>query len=134
MINPYITLQVAEVASPYVIRAAWAALIRECHPDGPKADAKRTRALNEAYAVLKDPAKRKQLDQALKIARVQEAKPGHYGKVRTENVTSAYPPAYLQLTDEDIDSAIDDMSRAYKIPPFLKSVAKLAHRAARGRS
>jgi hypothetical protein len=64
----YATLGVSPGADHIVIRAAYRALIRHYHPDSnpdPEAQA-RARAVTEAYAVLRDPAKRAEYDADLK--------------------------------------------------------------------
>lgn len=144
--NPYQTLQVAETASPYVIRAAWAALVRECHPDGPKPNEKRTQSLNEAYAVLKDPDKKALLDQQLKAAaREQKIAPSREQKIvkkaaktRQHSANEAYPPAYPGFDQNDIDEALDDLSRRMTrqmgMPALVRKIVNVAHRAARGRA
>jgi curved DNA-binding protein CbpA len=144
--NPYQILQVAETASPYVIRAAWAALVRECHPDGPKPNEKRTQALNEAYATLKDPDKKEALDKQLKAAaREQKIAPSREQKIvkkaaktRRHSANEAYPPAYPGFDQEDIDEALDDLTRqvtrSMGMPSIVNKIVNVAHRAARGRA
>jgi curved DNA-binding protein CbpA len=134
--NPYQILQVTETASPYVIRAAWAALIRDCHPDGPKPDAKRTRELNQAYAVLKDPEKRKAVDQQLAAARVDKSVPINrqkpVNKTAASPQNSGYPPAYPGFTEEEIDQAVHELTK--NAPPLIKILVNAGRRAARGRA
>lgn len=139
--NPYQTLQVYEKASIEVIRAAWAALVRECHPDGPKPNEKRTRALNDAYAILKDPVKRAAFDQQLLAAKAKPAK-AHKVNRPTESTHGAqmpghppaYPDAYMGLSEESVDSAIDDLARAANAPPIITDFFKFAHHQARRRA
>jgi curved DNA-binding protein CbpA len=135
--NPYQVLQVSEKASGEVIRAAWAALVRECHPDGPKPNPVRTRALNEAYAILKDPAKRQVLDASLRVPKKTTAEPKRrrtQPQVRQEthgDVMPAYPPAYnLAFSEEVIADAIEDLKA--EMPPWAKVALDFAHRASRG--
>ncbi len=57
-------------AEPEVIERAYRALVRKYHPDrtAPEATAEATRrmqAINEAYEVLRDPAKRRAYDRTL---------------------------------------------------------------------
>lgn len=62
--DPYAVLQVAPTAEGAVIEAAYRQLARLTHPDlneSPDAHA-RTQTLNEAYAVLRDPARRAAYD------------------------------------------------------------------------
>lgn len=63
--DPYRLLQVSPNASDEVIRAAYRALARRSHPDvSPTGDAggRRMQALNAAYALLSDPARRADYD------------------------------------------------------------------------
>lgn len=126
--NPYQILQVSDTASAEVIRAAWAALVRECHPDGKNPDAKRTRALNEAYAVLKDPVKRAALDRQLKATKT--AKPVRERRQPVQNAyPSAYPDPYPGITQEDIDDAVEEMTS--KMDPLAKIAVKFVYGQAR---
>lgn len=140
--SPYQTLQVYEKASIEVIRAAWAALVRECHPDGPKPNEKRTRALNEAYAILKDPVKRAALDQemlAAKPAKRQRLNQEPPQATATHGAQMpghppAYPDPYMGMSQESVDGAIDDIARAANAPPFVSDLLKFAHHQARRRA
>jgi DnaJ-domain-containing protein 1 len=69
----YETLEVIQGASPDTISAAYRSLCQRNHPDKYPNDARarkhgeeRTKAFTEAYAVLKDPAKRREYDAKLK--------------------------------------------------------------------
>ena len=80
----YDVLNVAPEAEPVVVEAAYKALIKKYHPDQ-AADAPVSRdaaAINEAFAVLKDPAKRADYDrrlwtkqQSLRLAGLQATMP-----------------------------------------------------------
>ena len=63
----YAILGVTPASEDVVIRAAYHALMRRYHPDAdPSAEAaERSRAINEAYAVLRDPEKRARYDATL---------------------------------------------------------------------
>ncbi|MBI4670734.1 MAG: DnaJ domain-containing protein [Chloroflexi bacterium] len=63
--NYYRVLQVDPEAEPEVIESAYKRLARKYHPDmNPSADTNaRMKELNEAYAVLRDPTRRKEYDQ-----------------------------------------------------------------------
>lgn len=61
----YKTLGVARTATPDELKKAFHKLAMQCHPDrhpGDKASEERFKEINEAYAVLSDPEKRKQYD------------------------------------------------------------------------
>lgn len=81
----YDVLNVAPEAEPVVVEAAYKALIKKYHPDqaveGPAS--KDATAINEAFAILKDPAKRADYDhrlwtkqQAIRLAELQVASAG----------------------------------------------------------
>lgn len=73
----YDSLQVTENASPEVIRGAYRYLSKKWHPDknpDNTAEAARTFSLiNEAYAVLSDPQRRKEYDLWIKSERERDA-------------------------------------------------------------
>ena len=86
----YETLQVSPVADPEIIEAAYRRLARKNHPDvnkDPNAHA-RMSAINQAYAVLKDPAKRSRYDAERAYAR---RKPPHASHNPTPNAKSSKP-------------------------------------------
>jgi curved DNA-binding protein CbpA len=90
----YAILGVTPVAEDIVIRAAYKALAQRYHPDrysGPKDEATRMMAeLNEAYAVLSDPVKRKEYD-ALRANGAQDGG-GYFGDQENES-----PPGFDPL-------------------------------------
>lgn len=65
----YRTLQVTRDADPEVIEKAFKVLARRYHPDtseeSPDRSHRRMQALNQAYAVLRDPASRAEYDASL---------------------------------------------------------------------
>ena len=135
--NAYDVLQVSKSAPIEVIRAAWSALIRQCHPDGPRPNEKRTRELNEAYAVLKDPKKRAELDKHLaahhvngKAKRTGGKQQGEHSPVQ-DNYTPAYPDAYQGFSPEKIDEAIEELTRAAGAPPIVGDFMQFLHHQAR---
>jgi curved DNA-binding protein CbpA len=68
-VDLYSTLGISRTASPEAIRRAYKRAVSASHPDkhrGAPEMEKRLRALNAAYAVLKDPAKRASYDQSLR--------------------------------------------------------------------
>jgi DnaJ-domain-containing protein 1 len=70
----YETLEVHRDACPQVIEAAYKQLARRYHPDrGSATDTTETmKAINEAYAIVSDPDKRSQLDEAIDRGEVEE--------------------------------------------------------------
>jgi curved DNA-binding protein CbpA len=81
----YDVLNVAPEAEPVVVEAAYKALIKKYHPDQAVETpvSKDATAINEAFAVLKDPAKRADYDhrlwtkqQAIRLAEAQVASAG----------------------------------------------------------
>jgi curved DNA-binding protein CbpA len=133
--NAYEVLQVTPNASADVIRAVWAALIKQCHPDGPTPNAKRTRELNEAYAVLKDTEKRAALDAHLKSdaaskkERVRQASRATAPNPHSPEI--AYPQAYEGFSPEKIDEAIEELTRAAGAPPIVGEFIQFLHHQAR---
>ncbi|HUE80438.1 MAG TPA: DnaJ domain-containing protein [Sphingomicrobium sp.] len=77
----YATLGLSPASEDVVIRAAYLALVRRYHPDGnpSAAAAARTRAVNAAYAVLGDPERRAEYDQARAADSWAEAPPRRRG-------------------------------------------------------
>lgn len=60
----YLTLQVVPEADDEVIRAAYRVLARLYHPDMPTGSEWQMRRLNDAWAVLRDPARRRMYDRS----------------------------------------------------------------------
>ncbi len=58
----YRVLQIDPEAEPEVVRAAFVCLAKKYHPDGGSGAPERMVELNEAWAVLGDPAKRAEYD------------------------------------------------------------------------
>jgi curved DNA-binding protein CbpA len=73
----YRTLQVDPAAEPEVIAAAYRRLAQKYHPDAsPAPDAhQRMAAINEAYSVLSDPARRAEYDARRAARRVRRSAP-----------------------------------------------------------
>ena len=93
----YATLQVMDTTSPAVIRAAYRALSQRYHPDknpdDPDAEAVLKR-LNEAYAILSDPAKRRAYDAHRRAAAASTAASAQAGSpTATESAAHATSPA-----------------------------------------
>jgi curved DNA-binding protein CbpA len=69
MDDVYRVLQVQEEAEDAVIQAAYRALARIYHPDGLTPDPGRMAALNEAYELVRDPARRRAYDARRRMTR-----------------------------------------------------------------
>ena len=67
--DPYAVLQVDPAAELIVIEAAYRALARRSHPDGDAPDTERMAELSTAVAILRNPARRAQLDAQRAMAR-----------------------------------------------------------------
>lgn len=61
--TPYEILGVPAVASAEEVKAAWRRKAGEAHPDRRGGDGERMARINEAYAVLSDPARRQRFDE-----------------------------------------------------------------------
>lgn len=61
-VDPYRVLQVDPEAEPEVIRAAYRSLAQKYHPDKTGGQYERMTAINEAWAILRDPARRAEHD------------------------------------------------------------------------
>ena len=66
------------------VRQAYVALAREHHPDRTGGDADSMRAVNEAWATLRDPDRRASYDQTLGVASATPARPAPEPRVRTD--------------------------------------------------
>lgn len=73
----YDVLGVAHDASPAAVRRAYLELARRHHPDRPGGDADRMRQVNEAWAILGDPARRASYDLALRTPPAPKPPPRH---------------------------------------------------------
>ena len=93
----YHILQLPADASPAEIKARYRSLMQKLHPDlgGNQADAA---LLNQAYAVLSDPAKRKQYDALLLRARQVTRRPIQTSRQSSAQPSSAQPSSSQQAT------------------------------------
>jgi DnaJ-class molecular chaperone len=73
MKNYYLILQVNSEASPDEIRTAYRRLAKELHPDHYEGGAQPFQALQEAYATLSDPERRRAYDRSLQADRARTA-------------------------------------------------------------
>lgn len=69
MDDAYRVLQVHDEAEDVVIQAAYRALARLYHPDGLTPDTGRMASLNEAYELVRDPARRRAYDARRRMTR-----------------------------------------------------------------
>jgi curved DNA-binding protein CbpA len=60
--DAYATLRVTPNAEDFVLEAAYRAMARQFHPDGPKPDAARMADINRAYDLVRTPERRKRYD------------------------------------------------------------------------
>lgn len=95
----YDTLSVVRNAPPEVIRAAYKTLSQKYHPDRNSEDANATAIMakiNEAYAALSDPAKRKEYDKWLEkqesFSATQQDKPKPEPEKKTNQTKTPPPP------------------------------------------
>lgn len=108
--NYYDLLKVSPHADGQEIRSAYRKLAFEYHPDRNKENpraADRMKAINEAYAVLSDPAKRKQYDML-------------YQRLG-ENATSRFRQDYTHqdiFQGSDIQQIFEEMTRAFGLRGF----------------
>jgi curved DNA-binding protein CbpA len=122
----YDVLNVAPEAEPVVLEAAYKALIKKYHPDQAVEApvSKDATAINEAFAVLKDPAKRADYDhrlwtkqQALRLAELQVASAGR-------------PPRFVAVSGWLIAgllaAALAAVAMGKGLAPPLQSIAEAA--------
>lgn len=95
MKNYYRILEVSADASPEEIRAAYRRLAKELHPDYYEGGNQPFVALQEAYATLSDPARRRAYDQSLQADRPRSGGPTVQPKTRPSS-----PPAPEPLIPE----------------------------------
>ena len=106
----YRVLGVDEKASPQQIKNAFRKLAFQYHPDRPEADAQsaeKMKAINEAYAVLSDPEKRRRYD-AMRSQFGSDA----YGQFR-----SRYSDQDI-FRGSDIHSVFEEMARSFGLRGF----------------
>lgn len=91
LVDPYQTLQVSPTAEQEVLHAAFRALAMKYHPDRDASAraARRMMELNQAYAMVREPQLRAQVDKTRRTARV----PFDAASVPPMNGRSAPPPA-----------------------------------------
>jgi hypothetical protein len=88
----YDNLKIAENAPDEVVRAAYRALSQRFHPDKNPGDANAERVMqiiNDAYAVLSDPVRRRQYDESVARARAAE--------IAAQRSTAVPPPIHQPL-------------------------------------
>lgn len=114
----YDNLQVAENASPEVIKGAYRYLSQRWHPDKNPADRERaeriTRIINQAYEVLSDAEKRRQHD-----AWIAEQR-----KIQEEGVSSPSPPPPPEASTES-PSESDFGADVPQVRPWVRYWARM---------
>jgi len=97
----YANLQVAENASPEVIRGAYRYLSQKWHPDknpDSKAKAERiTQIINDAYAVLSDPQRKREYDQWIAAERDRSTQSASLGT--GNSAPAAHGPEIISKTE-----------------------------------
>ena len=119
-VDYYATLGVNPSSEDIVIQAAYRALMRRYHPDtnpSPEA-AKRSQAINAAYAILSDPGRRKSYD----AIRAAQAKTNNRGSTKPPPPPPPPPPKSNTASGE---SAVSMGSRAKELAMSLGGVAVL---------
>lgn len=92
--NHYDVLGVSPRASLHEIRSAYRRLVRQEHPDvSSGASHASISAINEAWNVLSDPAKRRSFDLSLKNPTHESARPSPNYSYDAPSETIVYPPA-----------------------------------------
>jgi DnaJ-class molecular chaperone len=120
MTNWYQLLEVAESASPDVLKAAWRLLQRRYHPDNKATgDLEKSKLVNIAYDVLSDPDRRAAFDQELARERNSRRPAGQYGQHGGDNPwpggfpgfinPEAYPGAYPGTMEIDLGDVARDL-------------------------
>lgn len=111
-IDHYQTLQVSPSADPEIIEAAYRRLARKNHPDvnkSPNAHAQMS-AINQAYAVIKDPAKRSRYDAERAYARRKEMRKSHQPPPQPRSPKKPKPPKPPEPPKSDAEhSAHEDV-------------------------
>jgi curved DNA-binding protein CbpA len=90
-LDAYAVLEVDPAAHQIVIRAAYHALARQYHPDGPQPDSDRMAELNHAYDQVRDEERRRAYDERRTALGVEAG--GPMASVGPGYETSAAPPA-----------------------------------------
>ena len=127
--NHYAVLGVTETAEDVVIKAAYKALIQVYHPDkfaGDKQQAEaKTKEINEAYAVLSDPQRRREYDEILK-RQGRAYDPSYDNQDRQQNAAA---DAYLQERWEIARNYVTNLDKLHDellaISPSLAFTFKL---------
>jgi len=102
-VDPYSVLQVSPAAEQEVLHAAFRALAMKYHPDRDSSAraARRMMELNQAYAMVREPQLRAQLDRARRTARV----PFDAASIPPMNGRAAAPPQHRTGSARDTASA-----------------------------
>ncbi len=109
-VDYYETLEINREATPQEIKEAYRRLAFQCHPDRNNGDttaAERMKAINEAYAVLSDPQKRKNYD--------------GYRHAYGEDAYSRFRQGYSEediFRGSDINQIFEEMARSFGVRGF----------------
>ncbi len=85
--DAYATLRVTPNAEDFILEAAYRAMSRQFHPDGPKPDAARMAEINRAYDLVRTPERRKRYDRLHHLRPVRPRRDGRPSAPRR-----AWPP------------------------------------------
>lgn len=120
----YDNLQVSQLASAEVIRASYRALSQKYHPDkcevGKLLAESRMKIINEAYAVLSDPEKRRSHDVWIAEAIKQEPKP----ETKSEPKVSAevYSPPVKMAAAKVFRASSQPVSKGVTLGSFMRGL------------
>ena len=112
--DPYKVLQVDSEAEDEVIQAAYRRLAQKYHPDvaGP-AGAERMTAINAAWALLRDPARRASLDRERSAASERPARPGPARPAAVPTASSSAAPPTPETVSTDWTSGRSSQGSGY---------------------
>ena len=121
--NYYKLLEIDPKADQQIVKQAYLAKIKEWHPDiNPDRAAEaeeKTKVLNQAYHVLKDPERRKNYDRMLRYTRGKDFKDYINDEAIRNKINKAYPALKSALENVRVLYAVfkDTVKGKYKLHP-----------------